>query len=86
MPINDGIYPNKSQACVVNPSKPRKLYRRPKLEELGDLRTLTLGGSPGIGDSSSGDPEYPPGVHGNLPARFPPPPDGYIPFRDLPKP
>jgi hypothetical protein len=29
----------------------RKPYSKPQLEELSDLRTLTLGGSPGSGDS-----------------------------------
>jgi hypothetical protein len=32
----------------------RRAYARPRLEVLGDVRDLTLGGSPGIGDS--GDP------------------------------
>jgi hypothetical protein len=31
--------------------KARKPYRKPGLKSLGDLRTLTLGGSPGTGDS-----------------------------------
>jgi len=31
--------------------KPRKPYTRPHLRVLGDLRSLTLGGSPGIGES-----------------------------------
>jgi hypothetical protein len=30
-----------------------KLYRKPELMSLGDLRTLTLGGSPGVGDSGA---------------------------------
>ena len=34
--------------------KPRRPYRAPRLEVLGDVRDLTLGGSPGVGDS--GDP------------------------------
>ena len=52
--------------------KSRKPYRKPQLEELGDLRTLTLGGSPGIGDSGGGQfSEFPPGVHSM------PPPGGY---------
>jgi hypothetical protein len=34
--------------------KTRNLYQKPRLEELGDLRTLTLGGSPGFGDSGGG--------------------------------
>lgn len=29
----------------------RRRYRKPLLERLGELRTLTLGGSPGVGDS-----------------------------------
>lgn len=32
----------------------RKLYRKPQLKDLGDLRTLTLGGSWGSGESSPG--------------------------------
>jgi hypothetical protein len=32
----------------------RRLYQKPRLQELGDLRTLTLGGSPGNGDSGGG--------------------------------
>ena len=31
----------------------RKPYHKPHLMELGDLRTLTLGGSPGTGDSGT---------------------------------
>ena len=41
---------------------PRRLpYTRPHIEILGDVRDLTLGGTPGIGDS--GDPlnRQPPG-------------------------
>lgn len=34
----------------------RKPYRKPTVLVLGDLRTLTLGGSEGIGDSGMGDP------------------------------
>jgi hypothetical protein len=30
-----------------------KAYRKPQLEELGDLRTMTLGGSFGTGESGS---------------------------------
>ncbi|MBI3162992.1 MAG: lasso RiPP family leader peptide-containing protein [Chloroflexi bacterium] len=35
----------------ATPDKTHKPYHRPSLEELGDLRTLTLGGSPGPDDS-----------------------------------
>ena len=38
---------------------PRRPYRRPHLVELGDLRSLTLGGSPGANDSGIGDPRRP---------------------------
>jgi hypothetical protein len=31
-----------------------KPYRAPELREFGDLRTQTLGGSPGVGDSQGG--------------------------------
>jgi hypothetical protein len=36
---------------VKNILKSRKSYQKPHLEELGDLRTLTLGGSVGVGDT-----------------------------------
>ncbi len=41
-----------NQAGAINPD-PRKPYREPHLVSLGDLRTLTLGGSPGKNDSGS---------------------------------
>ena len=34
--------------------KQLKMYKRPVLEFLGDLRTITLGGSPGVNDSGAG--------------------------------
>jgi hypothetical protein len=43
---------------VVNEKSPaapeviRKVYVKPRLEDLGDVRSLTLGGSPGPGESS----------------------------------
>ena len=37
----------------------RRPYVSPQLVELGDLRTLTLGGSPGANDSGIGDPRRP---------------------------
>lgn len=36
------------------PAKLHKPYSKPILEELGDLRSLTLGGSPGVNDSGGG--------------------------------
>ena len=47
---------------VKNIPKSRKLYRKPHLQELGDLRSLTLGGSPGVGDSSNQFTQQPPGA------------------------
>jgi hypothetical protein len=37
----------------------RRPYVSPHLVELGDLRSLTLGGSPGANDSGVGDPRKP---------------------------
>lgn len=37
----------------------RRPYESPRLVELGDLRSLTLGGSPGAGDSGIGRPRKP---------------------------
>lgn len=38
---------------------PRRPYVSPRLVDLGDLRSLTLGGSPGAGDSGIGPPRKP---------------------------
>ena len=35
--------------------KTRKPYSKPIVQELGDLRSLTLGGSPGTTDSAGGE-------------------------------
>lgn len=66
----------------MNPS--RRLYRKPVLEKPGDLRTMTLGGSPGAGDSGGGletellfrgsSPIFP-----DIPDEFKLPDDQYIP-------
>ena len=37
----------------------RRPYTSPRLAVLGDLRSLTLGGSPGANDSGLGDPRRP---------------------------
>jgi len=65
------------QASAIYTEKPcKKLYRKPHLERLSDLRTLTLGGSPGAGDSGNPGvtkPQFPsPGI---IPPdkHFPPP-------------
>jgi hypothetical protein len=39
--------------------EPRRPYASPRLVVLGDLRSLTLGGSPGAGDSGVGAPRKP---------------------------
>ena len=47
----------------------RRRYREPRLEDYGDVRSLTLGGSPGANDSGVGDPRDPLAGRG---APFPP--------------
>jgi hypothetical protein len=45
-----------------NTSKPvqkKKIYTPPKLDILGDVRDITLGGSPGRGDSGSATTKFP---------------------------
>lgn len=49
----------------------RKPYHKPILEEMGDLRTLTLGGSPGYGDLG-GDYGYHKSFGASVIPRFPP--------------
>jgi hypothetical protein len=46
-------------ATSPSPPKAKKLYVSPRLIYLGDIRDLTLGGSPGIGDSGSVQPTQP---------------------------
>jgi hypothetical protein len=45
------MVPNENQTVSESPGKSRKRYTKPHLENLGDLRSLTLGGSPGAGES-----------------------------------
>ena len=47
------------QPCIPVDVESRRLYVSPRLVELGDLRSLTLGGSPGAGDSGIGAPRTP---------------------------
>lgn len=47
------------QHLVRSDADPRRPYVSPHLVELGDLRSLTLGGSPGANDSGIGDPRRP---------------------------
>jgi hypothetical protein len=50
---------NGIKSASVETSKPRRPYVSPRLSELGDLRSLTLGGSPGANDSGLGEPRRP---------------------------
>lgn len=44
-----------NQNFLANAGKPcKKFYRKPQLHKLGDLRTQTLGASPGTPDSGGG--------------------------------
>ncbi|MEW5939862.1 MAG: lasso RiPP family leader peptide-containing protein [Chloroflexota bacterium] len=73
MPRNHAFLIHNRQAAESNEATGRT-YRKPRLEKLGDLRTLTLGGSPGINDSiNSGTTQTRP-----IPVGFPQPqgPDG----------
>ena len=47
------------QRCTPVDAKPKRPFVSPRLVELGDLRSLTLGGSPGAGDSGIGVPRKP---------------------------
>lgn len=40
-------------AAPKSPARERRPYVSPRLEPLGDVRTLVLGASPGIGDSAT---------------------------------
>jgi hypothetical protein len=49
---NNKIIHEPQKSNTDESEQPRKLYSKPQLEELGDLRTLTLGASPeGFKDS-----------------------------------
>jgi hypothetical protein len=68
MSNNHKILSETQQIIMDEQGKPRKPYRKPQLQVLGDLRTLTLGGSPGIGESGAGGyPEFPGPGHFPLP-------------------
>ena len=47
------------QRCAPDDVESRRPYVSPRLVDLGDLRSLTLGGSPGAGDSGMGAPRKP---------------------------
>jgi len=59
--IYDNLYsPEAHDFTTAETEKSRKPYRKPRLEELGTLLDLTLGGSPGVGDSGVSHSERPP--------------------------
>jgi len=47
-------------ATARTPAPRRCAYACPRLEVLGDIRDLTLGGSPGTGDSGNPENFFPP--------------------------
>lgn len=47
--ISDQMY----ELFAEDKVNPRKPYHKPFVQELGDLRSLTLGGSPGAGDTGN---------------------------------
>jgi hypothetical protein len=59
--INDNRYFPETQFLIPGEAEiRRKPYRKPLLEDLGALLDLTLGGSPGVGDSGVSHSEQPP--------------------------
>jgi len=60
MPKNKEALVETRRTAVQVKGNPRKPYSKPQLEILGDLRNLTLGGSPGSGDSSNAGVQNPP--------------------------
>jgi hypothetical protein len=56
--LNNEDTPMEAENLDVCTIKKRKLYAKPHLEEIGDLRTVTLGPSPGQYESGPGDLTY----------------------------
>ncbi len=50
---------NQPPAGDTATGQPRKTYTRPELLPCGDVRDVTMGGSPGVGDSGNGALERP---------------------------
>lgn len=48
---------NQKQSFVEKNKQKKKPYVKPMLTPLGDIRDVTMGGSPGFGDSGAGNPE-----------------------------
>jgi hypothetical protein len=46
------VYKEPEKQSGDEPSGPRRPYKSPRIEILGDVRDVTLGGSPGPGDSN----------------------------------
>ena len=62
--INNNRYSPETQFFIPGEAETkRKPYQKPILEDLGSLLDLTLGGSPGVGDSGTSLSEKPPGGH-----------------------
>jgi len=53
--INNNL--NDTEKGNKQPNK--KAYIKPRMIPLGDIRDVTMGGSPGFGDSGAGNPEQP---------------------------
>ncbi len=49
---------NKNSKSITKDKK-KKQYSKPVLKPLGDIRDVTMGGSPGIGDSGNAGAEKP---------------------------
>ena len=47
------------QNSIKKQQENKKLYQKPELVSLGDIRDVTMGGSAGFGDSGGGAPEKP---------------------------
>ncbi len=57
--MNDDVTQARTEPAST--TAPRRAYVAPAIARLGDVRELTLGGSPGVGDSGSGATQRCPG-------------------------
>jgi hypothetical protein len=53
MKFDEGSQTKPALPSSTTPPEPKPAYSRPRVECLGDVRDLTFGGSPGIGDSTN---------------------------------